>query len=86
MLKHLSVLEQSVALEGQSQASAIRDAVTLATLSESWGYRRFWVSEHHSHPSIVGTAPEVLMAAIAMNAYSSECCHSFHFKPASHSS
>jgi luciferase family oxidoreductase group 1 len=65
MLKYISVLEQSVAIEGQSQANAIRDAVTLAAMSESWGYRRFWVSEHHSHPSIVGTAPEVLMAAIA---------------------
>ena len=32
---------------------------------EALGYERFWVSEHHSHPSIVGTAPEILMAAIA---------------------
>jgi luciferase family oxidoreductase group 1 len=65
MLKHLSVLEQSVAVEGRSQADSIRDAIQLASLCEAWGYRRFWVSEHHSHPSIVGTAPEVLMAAIA---------------------
>src|SRR4029079_9342747 len=26
---------------------------------------RFWVSEHHNHASIAGTAPEVLLAAIA---------------------
>jgi len=37
----------------------------LAQQCEAWGYHRYWVSEHHSHPSIVGTAPEVLMAAIA---------------------
>jgi luciferase family oxidoreductase group 1 len=30
------------------------------------GYHRFWVSEHHSHPGILGTAPEILMAAISM--------------------
>jgi luciferase family oxidoreductase group 1 len=39
--------------------------LALAQHCETWGYRRFWVSEHHSHPSIVGTAPEILMAAIA---------------------
>ena len=65
MIKHLSVLEQSVAIEGREQAESIRDAVKLATLCEEYGYRRFWVSEHHSHVSIVGSAPEILMGAIA---------------------
>ena len=64
MLK-LSVLDQSVAASGRSQATALRQTLALAVQSEAWGYHRFWVSEHHSHPSIVGTAPEVLMAAIA---------------------
>ena len=64
MLK-LSVLDQSVAVAGKSQDAAIRQTVSLAKQCEAWGYHRFWVSEHHSHPSIVGTAPEVLMAAIA---------------------
>jgi luciferase family oxidoreductase group 1 len=31
------------------------------------GYHRFWVSEHHSHPSIVGTSPEILLAHLAAN-------------------
>ncbi len=61
----LSVLDQSVASAGQSQAQAIADTLALAQRCEAWGYHRFWVSEHHSHPTIVGTAPEVLMAAIA---------------------
>jgi luciferase family oxidoreductase group 1 len=61
----LSVLDQSVALAGHSQASSIRQTLALAQHCEALGYHRFWVSEHHSHPSIVGTAPEVLMAAIA---------------------
>ena len=30
-------------------------------------YKRFWVSEHHNHPTMIGTAPEILMAAIAAN-------------------
>jgi alkanesulfonate monooxygenase SsuD/methylene tetrahydromethanopterin reductase-like flavin-dependent oxidoreductase (luciferase family) len=61
----LSVLDQSVAASGRSQDSAIRQTLNLAQQCEAWGYHRFWVSEHHSHPSIVGTAPEVLMAAVA---------------------
>lgn len=62
----LSILDQSVAASGRTQAQAIAQTLELATLAERLGYHRFWVSEHHSHPSIVGTAPEVLMAALAM--------------------
>lgn len=62
---HLSVLDQSVACAGRPQDEAIRNTVTLAVHCEALGYERFWLSEHHSLPTIVGTAPEVLMAAIA---------------------
>lgn len=61
----LSVLDQSAATSGQSEAQAIRDSVALAGHCEALGYHRYWVSEHHNLPAIVGTAPEVLMAAIA---------------------
>jgi luciferase family oxidoreductase group 1 len=61
----LSVLDQSVALSGSGEDAAIRDTLALAQHCEALGYERFWVSEHHSLPTIVGTAPEVLMAAIA---------------------
>jgi luciferase family oxidoreductase group 1 len=61
----LSILDQSIASAGQSQADSLRNTLALAQHAEALGYHRFWVSEHHSHPSIVGTAPEVLMAAIA---------------------
>ena len=61
----LSVLDQSVAVSGSTQDASIRQTLALARHCEALGYHRFWVSEHHSHPSIVGSAPEVLMAAIA---------------------
>ncbi len=61
----LSVLDQSVAAAGRGHDETIRNTLALAQQAEAWGYHRFWVSEHHSHPSIVGSAPEVLMAAIA---------------------
>jgi luciferase family oxidoreductase group 1 len=61
----LSVLDQSISLAGSSEDAAIRDTLELARHCEALGYHRFWLSEHHSLPTIVGTAPEILMAAIA---------------------
>ena len=62
-----SILDQSVAVAGRPQGDAIRETVELARHCEAFGYHRFWVSEHHNHPTIVGTAPEILVAAIAVS-------------------
>src|SRR3982751_3848057 len=61
----LSVLDQSVAVSGRTEDASIRETLQLARHCEALGYKRFWVSEHHSPPTMVGSAPEVLMAAIA---------------------
>ncbi|MBS0220728.1 MAG: LLM class flavin-dependent oxidoreductase [Proteobacteria bacterium] len=61
----LSVLDQSIAIAGRPHEESIRNTVALARHCEQLGYDRFWVSEHHNHPTIVGTAPEIVMAAIA---------------------
>jgi luciferase family oxidoreductase group 1 len=61
----LSVLDQSTAAKGRNQDVAIRESIALARHCDALGYHRYWVSEHHNNDSIVGTAPEVLMAAIA---------------------
>ena len=61
----LSVLDQSTAAQGRTQDKAIRETLALARRCDALGYHRYWVSEHHNSDSIVGTAPEVLMAAIA---------------------
>ena len=61
----VSILEQSVSVEGKPQTHTIQDSINLAVKAEKLGYKRFWVSEHHNHPTIIGSAPEVLMAAIA---------------------
>jgi luciferase family oxidoreductase group 1 len=60
-----SVLDQSPASQGSPQDLAIRDSLELARCCDTWGYHRYWVSEHHNSASIVGTAPEILIAAIA---------------------
>jgi luciferase family oxidoreductase group 1 len=61
----LSVLDQSTSAKGSTQDLAIRESIALAQHCDTLGYHRYWVSEHHASDSIVGTAPEVLMAAIA---------------------
>jgi luciferase family oxidoreductase group 1 len=61
------VLDQSVALVDRPHAESIHNTLALARHCEALGYARFWLSEHHNHGSIVGTAPEILIAAIATN-------------------
>ena len=61
----LSVLDQSTAAKGKTQDLAIRETLAFAKHCDALGYHRYWLSEHHNSGNIVGTAPEVLMAAIA---------------------
>lgn len=61
----LSVLDQSPAAQDKTQDHAIRESLALAKHCDALGYHRYWISEHHNSASIVGTAPGVLMAAIA---------------------
>jgi len=61
----LSVLDQSPVRAGVSPDESIRESLELARHCEALGYSRYWVSEHHSSDAVAGSAPEVLMAAIA---------------------
>lgn len=61
----VSLLDQSIACVGRPHGQTIRNTIALAEECERLGYHRFWVSEHHSNETIVGSAPEILMAAIA---------------------
>lgn len=65
MTLRLYVLDQSPSSQGSTQDVAIRQSVELAQHCEALGYERYWVSEHHATESIVGSAPEILVAAIA---------------------
>jgi luciferase family oxidoreductase group 1 len=61
----LSVLDQSTVVSGRSPDASIRESIALAQHCEALGYARYWVAEHHNSASQAGTAPEILMAAIA---------------------
>jgi luciferase family oxidoreductase group 1 len=61
----LSVLDQSTIVSGRSADASIRESISLAQHCEALGYDRYWCAEHHNSDSQAGTAPEILMAAIA---------------------
>src|SRR5271167_2813222 len=61
----LSVLDQSTIVTGRSPDASIRESIRLAQFCESLGYARYWCAEHHNSDSQAGTAPEILIAAIA---------------------
>ena len=61
----LSVLDQSPISEGSTGAEALRRSVDLAQFTETLGYRRYWVAEHHGTPMLACASPEVLIGAIA---------------------
>lgn len=63
----LSVVDQSPMRKGGNFAEALRETVELAKAVERFGYKRYWVAEHHSSPSFAGTSPEVLIGQIAAN-------------------
>ncbi|MBV9782770.1 MAG: LLM class flavin-dependent oxidoreductase [Acidisphaera sp.] len=61
----LSVLDQSTVVTGRSPDASIRESLALARHCEALGYHRYWCAEHHNSESQAGTAPEILISAIA---------------------
>jgi luciferase family oxidoreductase group 1 len=61
----LSVLDQSTVVTGRTPAASIQESLELARLADRLGYARYWVAEHHNSDSVAGSAPEVLIGAIA---------------------
>ncbi|WP_345796984.1 LLM class flavin-dependent oxidoreductase [Castellaniella sp. MT123] len=61
----LSVLDLAPITEGGSAAESFAHSVDLARHAESWGYKRFWMAEHHGMSGIASAATAVLLAHIA---------------------
>ncbi len=62
---HLSILDRSNVRAGEPEATTLRGTVERARDAERLGYQRFWVAEHHAVPGIAGSAPAVLVGAVA---------------------
>ncbi len=61
----LSVLDLSPVPEGSDAGQALRNSLDLARHVETWGYRRYWMAEHHNMPGIASAATAVALAHIA---------------------
>jgi len=61
----LSVLDLSPITQGGDAAHSFRNTIDLARHAERWGYRRFWLAEHHGMPGIASAATAVLIGYVA---------------------
>jgi hypothetical protein len=46
-------------------ATALRNTVDLARHAEQWGYRRYWLAEHHNMPGIASAATSIVIGHVA---------------------
>jgi luciferase family oxidoreductase group 1 len=61
----LSVLDLAPIVEGSTAAQALRNTLDLAQHADAWGYRRYWLAEHHNMDGLACSATAVLVGHIA---------------------
>jgi len=61
----ISVLDLAPIVVGGTAADAFRNSLDLARHAERWGYKRFWLAEHHNIPGVASAATAVLIAHVA---------------------
>ena len=61
----LSILDLAFVPAGASPADALRNTLDLAQHAERWGYRRFWLAEHHNMVGIASAATAVVIGYVA---------------------
>jgi luciferase family oxidoreductase group 1 len=61
----LSVLDLCPIVQGGDAAAALRNTVDLAYHAEKWGYRRYWLAEHHNMPGIASAATSIVIGHVA---------------------
>jgi luciferase family oxidoreductase group 1 len=60
-----SILDLSPIPQGATAADALRNSLDLAQHAEAWGYKRFWLAEHHNMPGIASAATSVVIGYVA---------------------
>ena len=61
----ISVLDLSPIIEGSDAGQALRNTRDLAQHAERWGYKRFWLAEHHNMTGIASAATAVVIGYVA---------------------
>lgn len=60
-----SLLDLAPIIEGGDASLSSRNSLDLARHAEEWGYRRYWLAEHHNIPGIASAATSVVIGHIA---------------------
>jgi len=61
----LSILDLAHVGEGATPADALHNSLDLAQHAEEWGYKRFWLAEHHNVAGIASAATAVVIGYVA---------------------
>src|SRR5437764_4446443 len=61
----LSILDLAFVPEGGTPTDALRNTLDLAQHAEQWGYRLFWLAEHHNMIGIASAATAVAIGYVA---------------------
>src|SRR6202043_1744797 len=59
-----SVLDLSPITLGGDAGRSLRNSLDLAQHAERWGFRRYWLAEHHSMPGIASAATSVVICHV----------------------
>ena len=61
----LSILDLSPILQGSGAGQALRNSRDLARHADGWGYRRYWMAEHHNMSGVASAATAVSLGFVA---------------------
>lgn len=64
-MTRFSVLDLAPIIEGGTAADSFRNTLSLAQHAEKWGYKRYWMAEHHGMPGIASAATAILISHVA---------------------
>jgi luciferase family oxidoreductase group 1 len=60
-----SILDLAPVRQGGTIAETFRNTLDLARQAERWGYKRYWLAEHHNIPGVACSATSVLIGYVA---------------------
>src|SRR5450830_1226472 len=60
-----SILDLAPIAEGSNASKSFKNTLDLAQHGERWGYKRYWLAEHHGMPGIASAATAVVIAHVA---------------------
>lgn len=61
----LSILDLAPVKEGRTLSNTFQETLDLAQHAEQWGYKRYWLAEHHNLASVACSATSVLIGHVA---------------------